>query len=285
MKRMVLIAMIFAIVAAAPGVASAGEPIGTNTQDVYTSFNFGAGTAFPARRIVAKAASDTGKVISVLRSDASAEIYSVSSLAHGGRFNMATSSNEEVVQLNTAGTSFIVGSLVGINTKTPATIMDINGDCTVRGVMTSEVVEIAGAGALDLAESFKVNADEIQPGMVVAIDSANPGELTVANKAYDRKVAGIISGAGNLRAGLQLGGELMAEDGHQPVALSGRVWCWVDTAYTGPVAPGDSLTTSATPGHAMKVVDYDAAQGAVIGKAMTGLDNGKGLVLVLVNLH
>ena len=45
------------------------------------------------------------------------------------------------------------------------------------------------------------------------------------------------------------------------------------------------LTTSATPGHAMKATDLGAAQGAIIGKAMTPLDDGRGLVLVLVNLQ
>jgi hypothetical protein len=35
----------------------------------------------------------------------------------------------------------------------------------------------------------------------------------------------------------------------------------------------------------MKVTDRDRAGGAVIGKAMTGLDDGTGLVLVLVSLQ
>jgi hypothetical protein len=35
----------------------------------------------------------------------------------------------------------------------------------------------------------------------------------------------------------------------------------------------------------MKVADHTRAQGAVIGKAMTGLDASKGLVLVLVTLQ
>ena len=49
--------------------------------------------------------------------------------------------------------------------------------------------------------------------------------------------------------------------------------------------PGDLLTTSDTPGHAMKVADRDKAQGAIIGKAMTSLKSGRGLVLVLVTLQ
>jgi NAD(P)H-hydrate repair Nnr-like enzyme with NAD(P)H-hydrate dehydratase domain len=56
-------------------------------------------------------------------------------------------------------------------------------------------------------------------------------------------------------------------------------------ASNGKIEPGDFLTTSNTPGHAMRVTDSGAASGAIIGKAMTGLDSGKGLVLVLVNLN
>ena len=48
---------------------------------------------------------------------------------------------------------------------------------------------------------------------------------------------------------------------------------------------GDLLTTSDVPGHAMKVVDSGKAQGAVLGKAMTRLEGGRGLVLVLVSLQ
>ena len=48
------------------------------------------------------------------------------------------------------------------------------------------------------------------------------------------------------------------------------------------LAPGDLLTTSAVPGHAMKATDHDRAQGAIIGKAMTSLAKGRGLILVLV---
>lgn len=45
------------------------------------------------------------------------------------------------------------------------------------------------------------------------------------------------------------------------------------------------MTTSETPGHAMKASDRDRAYGAVIGKAMSELNEETGLVLVLVNLQ
>ena len=40
-----------------------------------------------------------------------------------------------------------------------------------------------------------------------------------------------------------------------------------------------------TPGRAMRVTDHARAQGAILGKAMTGLKAGHGLVLVLVTLQ
>jgi hypothetical protein len=50
-----------------------------------------------------------------------------------------------------------------------------------------------------------------------------------------------------------------------PIALVGKVCCKVDAQY-GAVEVGDLLTTSPTPGHAMKATDPSLAFGAVIGK-------------------
>ena len=69
-----------------------------------------------------------------------------------------------------------------------------------------------------------------------------------------------------------------------PVALTGRVYCKAD-ASAGSIEPGDLLTSSSTPGHAMKVTNYAEAPGAIIGKAMNSLEKGQGLILVLVNLQ
>ena len=73
-------------------------------------------------------------------------------------------------------------------------------------------------------------------------------------------------------------------EGGQNVAISGRVYVHAD-ASNAPIKPGDLLTTSATPGHAMKVTAHARAQGAVIGKAMSSLNEGTGMVLVLVTLQ
>jgi hypothetical protein len=117
--------------------------------------------------------------------------------------------------------------------------------------------------------------------MVVCIDPNNPGSLVVSTRTYDRTVAGIVSGAGGVKPGMLMGQKGSMADGATAVALSGRVWAWCDIS-NGPIQPGDLLTTSNTPGYAMKVSDYDKARGAIIGKAMSLLEEGTGLVLVLV---
>src|SRR5204862_438781 len=122
------------------------------------------------------------------------------------------------------------------------------------------------------------------PGAVVCIDSTNPGKLVVCTNAHDRTVAGVIGGAGGVQPGMVMRQDGSAADGQHPVALTGRVYVWAD-ATQQPIYPGDLLTTSATPGHAAKATDHDAAQGAIIGKAMGALESGKGLVLVLVGLN
>jgi len=73
-------------------------------------------------------------------------------------------------------------------------------------------------------------------------------------------------------------------EGDAVVAVAGRVYVKAD-ASAAPIKPGDLLTTSSIPGHAMKALDRALTQGAIIGKAMTGLDTGQGLVLVLVSLQ
>ena len=163
-------------------------------------------------------------------------------------------------------------------------IVPSSGLLIIHGTTETDVLRITGGS--DIAEPFNVNSYvPIKPGMVVAIDPDRSGELRVADRAYDPTVAGIISGAGGVNAGMTLQQKGTAADGSHPVALTGRVYCWCDADVSGSIQPGDMLTTSTTPGHAMKAGDRTRAFGSIIGKAMTSLTTGKGLVLVLVSLQ
>jgi hypothetical protein len=160
--------------------------------------------------------------------------------------------------------------------------LDGLGNLTVTGALSTTVLTIRGGA--DLAEPFAMTTpEEIEPGAVVVIDAERAGKLRLSTGAYDTKVAGIISGAGGVQPGLRLQQDGVLE-GDYHVALSGRVYAKADARF-GAIRPGDLLTTSATPGHAMKVSEHDRGRGAILGKAMTGLESGTGLVLVLVTLQ
>jgi len=166
---------------------------------------------------------------------------------------------------------------VGIGT-TPSP----NARLDVAGRTRTEVLEITGGA--DVAEPIPlVSGERPAPGAVLVIDDENPGKLRLSRARYERGVAGIISGAGGVNAGLTLG-QVEALGEGPPVAMSGRAYCLVTTA-NGPILPGDLLTTSEVPGHAMRATDPARSHGAVLGKAMGRLNEGEGLVLVLVNLH
>lgn len=151
----------------------------------------------------------------------------------------------------------------------------------VNGTASVDILTIRGGA--DLAEKFDMTGD-VQPGMVVMIDDNKVGGMVPAAGKYNKKVAGVISGANQLNAGMVLGSFDHAKEA-QPVALTGRVWTYVDATEKA-VEPGDLLTTSDTAGYAMPVIDNDLAHGATIGKAMSKLEKGqKGLVLVLINLQ
>jgi hypothetical protein len=142
-------------------------------------------------------------------------------------------------------------------------------------------------GGADVAEPFHISKpgwdQEISPGAVVVIDDHNPGQLKLSDRAYDTRVAGVVSGANGIHPGIQMQQQGLLEGGKN-VALTGRVYVQAD-ASGGPIKPGDLLTTSSTAGRAMRVGNHSKAQGAILGKAMTGLSEGNGMVLVLVTLQ
>jgi hypothetical protein len=150
-------------------------------------------------------------------------------------------------------------------------------------VVVTGHIEFAGA---DCAELFEIAQCEerdapIEAGTVMVIDSENA--LRPCAVAYDRRVAGVVAGAGAYVPGIVLGTR-DDDTRSQPVALLGRVLCKVDAAY-GPIETGDLLTTSSTAGCAMKATDATRAFGAVLGKALRPLDHGIGLIPILVALQ
>jgi DNA-binding beta-propeller fold protein YncE len=139
-----------------------------------------------------------------------------------------------------------------------------------------------GAASGDVAEMFPASA-ALDPGSVVVIDAQHRGAMSLATSAYDRRVAGVVAGANDYRSAITL----RAMDGtlgKVPVTLTGTAYCLATNA-NGAIKAGDLLTTSAVPGHAMRVIDHDAARGAILGKALEDLKGDKGQILILASLQ
>ncbi len=176
--------------------------------------------------------------------------------------------------------SGVVGAVAATNT----TGAGLTGIGTTAGRFFGDVVvtgDIQLTGA-DVAEEFSFVGDApADPGSVVVI--AGEDQVRACDRAYDRRVAGVISGAGGYRPALVLD-RREPDSGRHPLALSGKVWCKVDADHA-PIEVGDQLTTSPTPGHAMRAADHTASFGAVLGKALRAMPSGRGLIPVLVVLQ
>ena len=152
--------------------------------------------------------------------------------------------------------------------------VQFNGNLTVLGD-----VFLPGA---DCAEQFDIAGGEsVEPGTVVVMDL--DGAVRESTEAYDKRVAGVVSGAGYHRHAIVLDHQASCA-GRAPIGLVGKIYCKVDAAHS-PIELGDLLTTSPTPGHAMKAGDPFRGFGAVLGKALRPWRSGRGLIPILIALQ
>jgi hypothetical protein len=183
--------------------------------------------------------------------------------------------------------------VVGVGTATPGAgyKLDVNGDTHVTGaISTTGAINAGGAitGATinatyqDVAE-WVPSTQKLMAGTVVVLDAERTNHVLASTKAYDTKVAGVISDT----PGVILG---QGSDGKLKVATTGRVKVKVD-ATRAPIHVGDLLVTSDVEGVAMKSVEVDLGgvkihrPGTIIGKALEPLDKGTGEMLVLLSLQ
>jgi hypothetical protein len=150
-------------------------------------------------------------------------------------------------------------------------------------LVTGDVVLVNSPGSGDIAEDFDVDDEKInlEPGTVLVINEQ--GRLCASSFAYDTRVAGVVSGAGELRPAVVLQ-RVSSPTPRSPIALLGKVFCKVDATFGG-IAAGDLLTTSSRRGYAMKACDRSRALGAIIGKALASLSTGAGTIPIMVSLR
>lgn len=203
--------------------------------------------------------------------------------ASGGEIELFDDDGDETVTIR-AGQSTTNGAEMLMYNDAGLLTIELDADFnTGKGRVITDELEITGGS--DLAEHFSVvSSNSITPGTLVSVDPSGNGKLIPTTRAYDRQVAGVVSGANGISPGVFMGQRATIADGDIPVALVGRVYVFAD-ATTHPVLPGDLMTSSPRPGYAMAVKNHKKAQGAVIGKAITGLQDGTGYVLMLVTLQ
>jgi hypothetical protein len=175
--------------------------------------------------------------------------------------------------------SGVVGAVGAGNTKGAG----VTGLGKVAGRFFGDVVvtgDIQLTGA-DCAEEFEVTSELAEPGTVMVVGDS--GGVGPSEGPCDARVVGVVPGAGEFRPGIVLDSRGEAAGPRQPIALMGKVFCKVD-ATDRPVRVGDLLTTAAAPGHAMPLPRGDRGIGAVLGKALGGLEGGRGMVPILVML-
>jgi hypothetical protein len=190
-----------------------------------------------------------------------------------------------IVQSESSGTAAIAAYQRNPSSTGPAIHAEHADGAKTAGFFKGNVIvtgDISFPGA-DCAEDFTIKEDVLaEPGTVMALDEN--GELVPCGAAYERRVAGVIAGAGSHRPGIIMDKQVTSLLRRQPIALVGKVFCKVDAGF-GSIEVGDLLTSSTTQGHAMKAVDVKRAFGSVIGKAMAAQKEGRGLIPILISLQ
>ncbi len=169
---------------------------------------------------------------------------------------------------------------VGVGTSNPQSLLDVNGNINVSGNAT--ISGNIAAKYQDIAEWTSARG-EVGAGTVVSLDVERTNSVRASQRAYDTRVAGVVSAKP---------GVILGEGGPNKalVATTGRVKVRVN-AERAPIQIGDLLVTSNIPGVAMKSQPLRVhgrlmhRPGTIIGKALEPLAKGQAEILVLLSLQ
>lgn len=252
------------------GITSATSPGKAGVYGATASVS-GAGTPNGTPGVFGRSSSSFG-VVGFSNTDDG--VYGRSNTEFGVRAESA-GSKAAIFALASGGTSTSYGiqaiGLVGV-------YGDSTNNTTGYGLYTPDRLFV-GNGA-DLAEHMPAAAG-VEVGDVVVIDPDHDERVIKSYQANDTSVAGVISTAPAMLIGAT------ESESDTPLALAGRVPVKV-SAENGAIRRGDLLTTSDTPGHAMRATPIEVngiefyAPGTIIGKAMEELETGTGTVIVLI---
>ncbi|GGD57438.1 hypothetical protein GCM10011514_21930 [Emticicia aquatilis] len=240
----------------------------------------GIGTSSPSQKL---SIADGNLVLQTSTTDK--VLIQSSGTASAGMITMSASNGNNSLYIRASDATNKAGEILFYDPTTNLKTMELDGDWNTTGKSRIVVDELQITGGADLAEYFKVDSKvKVEPGTILSVMSDGSAKLQIAEKAYDHKVVGVISGANGVSPGLMLQQKGVASvDGDYPIAITGRVYVKAD-ATKWSIKAGDLLTTSDMKGYAMRAKNYKKAQGAIIGKALTDLNEGTGMVLVLLGV-
>jgi len=168
---------------------------------------------------------------------------------------------------------FVCGALVG----PPGTAAVFRVERETGNVLTDGAYYGTGfiSGSADVAEWVPVS-ELVEPGDVLELDPNKPGYYRKARGPCSTLVAGVVSTS----PGFVLGHGPDTE-GKALLALIGIVPVKV-IAEGGPIQPGDLLVVSSTPGYAMRWDPESGEPCGFVGKALEPLQEGYGVIFVLL---
>lgn len=201
--------------------------------------------------------------------------------------------------------SYVNRSDAGVDYYYSGYFYDTGTEGTYKGLYADERT----GGSIDVAEYIYDSNNNTEPADVVVADPSNKESVIKSSRPYQSSVVGVISTKPHMTMGMELvtdektGEPLKNSRPAARLALTGRVPVKV-TAENGAIQPGDMLTTSSVPGHAMKWTLLDVAKAkdfndlksilsenetrrnAVLGKAVEGFSGtGTGTIMVLISLQ
>jgi hypothetical protein len=193
---------------------------------------------------------------------------------YGGYFHSDSTTGRAVFANNTAAT----GTTFGVYGE----VISASG---YAGYFSGKLRTTDAGGTnhvYDIAELIPC-APEVGPADVVIINPRVDRQAIKCSKESDHRAIGIISENPQLSIGdQQKANAANPGKNFNFIALAGQVPCKVSTK-NGPIYPGDLLTTSDIPGHAVKATK----PGTIVAKALETFDGSKGdagLILVFVNV-
>lgn len=136
---------------------------------------------------------------------------------------------------------------------------DDNDDIYIRGTGGTTT------GTGDLAELY-YSSEELQLGDVVVMDPERPTSIKKSTKAYQHGIVGVTS-AKPFALLMATNDKVLDDSDYKPTSLAGKIIVKV-SLENGVIKTGDALTSSSTPGYAMRAT----RAGNIIGYAFEDFD-------------